>query len=255
MRAVTIDRSCQNTNVALTNSSHGFSPLYSLQVQDLGANALPFGLRCNAEGTICMISTQYQPGYTAGTLYRSTDGGATWSAVSGTNLGRWGGLWCNAAGTVWIAALSSAGFGRWGALYKSTDSGLSFSLISGTDQDIGRWEFVECDNSGMKCVFGGNTNPNSVGGAGTRPYTTNDGFLTLNEVTDVSYGVFFGGAVSNNGSKMFITQSEDFGFDNLGNDVGLIYYSDDGGATFTTTDAPRRYYSKAFCDSEFKCVT
>lgn len=204
-------------------------------------------VRCNDAGTICVTTTQYsQPGYTAGKIYRSVDSGVTWSAVPGTDKGIWGDVWCNPAGTMWYAALRSQGFGTWGAIYKSTDSGASFSLVPGSDQGIARWEFVACDASGMKCVGGGNFSPSTTG---LHPYTTNDGWATYNEITTLPYGIYLGATVSSDGSTMVLSQYENWGMDNNGYDLGTIYHSDDGGATFTATGAPLRYYYGVVCDA------
>jgi hypothetical protein len=229
---------------------------FSRQVLDLGAFASPRGLRCNNAGTMCMLSTFYtQPGFLQGQLYRSTDGGATWSVVPDTQKGQWWAFWCNPAGTVWIVAISNNGiFGSqsWGALYKSTDSGASFSIIPGTDQNVARWTSIECDDAGMKCLGLAETDPNLIDGS--YPFTSEDGFLTLNKVTSIPNGIFFGGSVSRDGSKMLVAQANNYA-SGIAFDVGLIYYSDDGGATFTPTNAPHRYYLNTFCDSEFKCVS
>lgn len=209
-------------------------------------------MRCDDAGNICLASTQYtQPGFASGQLYRSANGGANWTVVPSTQLGTWGGVWSSPDGKNWIAALANQGGQTWGKLFNSTDYGATFTPIPApSETGVGRWEFVACDAStGRKCIAGGTNAPN---GTALPPYVTTNGFQTLNTVTGVTIGTFFAAVVSADGSKMVLAQADDFGDDGSLSLPGLIYYSDDGGATFKRTNAPRGYYYSIDCDASFK---
>ena len=173
-------------------------------------------------------------------LYRSDDGGATWSAVPNT-AGRWRGLWCDPSGAKWIASMYDDEFNDLqGWLWKSVDSGISFAKIPGTN--IEPWGDAACDASATKCVAGSGASESPI-------YVSDDGFQTITAVTNSPLGLSLGVAMSADGEKVLVSQFET---DDGPRGPGLIWYSGDGGQTFHRTNAPPAYYDGVSCDAAFK---
>jgi photosystem II stability/assembly factor-like uncharacterized protein len=177
-----------------------------------------------------------------GAIYRSTNGGATWSIVANTS-GVWTTLWC---ATTCFAAIELTSVSP-GEIYKSTDSGATFTAMPNTKIQT-EWGVVACDATATKCLATGAGSPNA------RPiYISSDGFQTLAIVPN-SYGVANGATVSRDGTKMIFAQyqSRQSASGSFVDGPGFIWYSHDGGQTFEKSNAPQSFYDRVSCDAAFK---
>jgi len=217
-------------------------------------------------------------------IWRSTNYGANWTQVAGSDLGQWRSIACDDTGTTCVAVT----FGASGAIYRSTSGGVTWSIVANTT--MGFWRSLWCDPSATTCfaVIGSvsvpyqiykstdsgatfNAMPNTLSiqqwsvvacdatatkciatstkGPG---YVSNDGFQTLAIVPN-TYGDSYGATVSLDGTKMIIAQ-----YDSMigtGPDIdgpGFLWYSHDGGQTFEKSTAPRSYKFQVACDAAFK---
>lgn len=156
-------------------------------------------------------STIVMTGWNGG-IYRSTDGGATWTNRLGGGFR--GAVAITPDGNRVIAVL------RPGAVYTSTDSGETF-VSQGTNRF---YTSVAISNDGMKAIAGTD---------GDALYLTTDGGITWSAVTDPTpgTGTWTDVASSADGTKLIASKHN-----------GFLYTSTDSGATWTARDAARAWF-------------
>ncbi len=126
----------------------------------------------NADGMDGFIdrtnSSNMYAGIQNGGLYRSTDGGATFTNVSTPSAGAWITPWSQDPA---VAATIYAGTDK---VYKSTNQGTSWSAISGSLPGIGEFTVLKVAPSNPKVIYAGN---------GFKLYRTKNGGTTWTDIT------------------------------------------------------------------------
>lgn len=223
-------------------------------------------------------------------LWRSADGGQTWSQIANSDYGEYWTVRCNDAGTICMAALDWDPSYNFPPLYRSDDGGATWSAVASTVAE-GRWRGLWCDPSGTRWIatmysdnfdsgwlwksvdsglsfakIPGTNNLELWGDAAcdvsatkcvaagaestSQIYVSDDGFQTITAVVNSPVGLSLGVAVSADGEKTIVSQFESE--DDGPRGPGFMWYSGDGGQTFQRTNAPRRYYTGVSCDAAFK---
>ena len=201
-------------------------------------------VKCSPGFEVCLALQGTMPN--GGEIYRSVDGGNTWTVVPGMNLGRWNKATCDATGTKWIAALSSQKgcCNKPGGLYVSTDSGASFTMVSGSNTLS--WRNAACDASFNNCIVG----PKETADANNlvKPYRLTN-LQTLTELQGAPAADYQGLVMSADGERILAA------FENRGTNfefTGSVWYSLDGGNSWTQSDAPLGPYGGVACDPAVK---
>jgi hypothetical protein len=204
-------------------------------------------VKCSRGFEVCLALQDIDANNVNGEIFRSVDGGNTWTAVSGTKQGRWYTATCDATGTKWIAALgfSRVGINQPGALYVSTDGGASFTMVSGSNNNL-RWRTAACDASFNDCIVG----PVNDGSGDflIKPYRLTN-LQTLTELQGAQAGDYAGLAMSADGERIVAAleyRGTNYDF------AGSVWYSLDGGQSWTQSNAPRGYFGGLACDDAVK---
>jgi photosystem II stability/assembly factor-like uncharacterized protein len=144
------------------------------------------------------------PGY----IYKTTDGGTTWTELTNAGSRNWSSVKCTSNGSIVVASASS------GYLYKSTDGGSTWTEL--TASGTGSWDEIIVSEDGnviASAQFGGYISVSTDGGAS---FTPNTSFGTKN---------WRGLSASADGSVMFASA--------VGTGSGRTALSTDTGATWT----------------------
>lgn len=159
---------------------------------------------CIARSSPLIMYSPTNPGY----LYKSTDGGTSWTELTNAGSRNWSSIKCNSTGSIVVASAVS------GSLYKSTDSGSSWTEL--TAGGTRSWDQAIVSENGdviAGVVFGGLIYVSTNGGAS---FTPNTSFGNKN---------WRGLSASADGSVMFASA--------VGTGIGRTALSTDTGATWT----------------------
>lgn len=216
---------------------------------DAAGGSLWSSVKCSSGFEVCLAFQGKGPSYGNGQVLRSVDGGLTWAAVSGMIQGAWGKAACDATGQKWVATLAFKWdpFGANGGIYVSTDYGESFTMVTGSD--IVRWRSVACDDTMDYCVVGTANNgpPPFTSPVLVKAYSLTN-LQTLAELSNSPEGDYRGLAMSADGDRVLAAlEYEGADYDRF----GYVWYSSDGGQTWTKADVPEGSYNDVACDSTF----
>lgn len=168
------------------------------------------GVCCTPDGSKVAVTTGGDSG-TAGYVWTSTDGGATFTRQDGSGARNWRAIACDISGTKFVAANNAAS----SYLYTSTDSGVTWT--ERTTAGARSWYGVACSADGSKIIA--STSSDTVvyvsvdSGATWTPSVTT---VAATNVTNVACTPDF--------SKLFVSSTG----------LQRIYVSTDGGLNFTS---------------------
>ena len=199
-RAVTSGFDTQS--IYWTNDSGVTWNLYSLLTKEFTNFA------CSSSGLIMYGATQ------SDFIYKSTDGGSSWSSLNNGGNRFWGGVTCSADGSIVYGCVGNSfgtGISEEGYIYKSTDGGSSWIQTISFDRIFAS---ISCDSTGQIVIVG------------TRSGLTGRVFVSTNGGSSWAFPALFsidflGVKCSPDGTKLFACSDS------------ALYYSLNLGGTWT----------------------
>jgi len=141
-RAVTSGFNISDGYIYYTSNSGVTWNLYSLLNKEFTNFA------CSSSGLIMYGATQ------SDFIYKSTDGGSSWSSLNNGGNRRWGGVTCSADGGIVYGCVGDSfgtGISAEGYIYKSTDGGSSWIQTISFDRIFAS---ISCDSTGQIVIAG-----------------------------------------------------------------------------------------------------
>lgn len=169
-----------------------------------GATAVTHSV-CLARSSPTIMYATTSP--TTGSIYKSINGGDTWTELTSAGTGSWNGIKCNSTGSIVVAAASV------GYLYKSTDGGSTWSAMTGAGTP--QWDSVFVSDDGLVivgCAVPGNLQVSRNGGTTWSSITT----IGLNRL-------WRGISGSSDGRVLFASSSGNSGRPALSTDYGVTW--------------------------------
>jgi len=164
-----------------------------------------------------------------GSVYTSTDSGATWTEQTSAGSHSWQSITSSADGSKLAAVVNS------GNIYTSTDSGANWTAQ--TAAGSGGWQSIasSADGSKLAATFNAHNVDGTVNGA---IYTSSDSGVTWTERTSAGSRPWYFIASSADGGKLAASAS-----------YGSVYNSTDSGATWTEQSVAGLRYWKSITSS------
>jgi len=212
---------------AVTSTDDSFSTEYSRLIfwtsnsgvtwNSVNLSSIRFtNFACSSSGLI-----MYGAGRFDTFIYKSTDGGSSWTSLTNSGSRRWGGVACVPEGDIVYGCVGNNVDGETaGYIYKSTNSGSNWTQLSAP---INIYGSISCDYTGQIVIA--STLSGSVNGKVL--VSTNGGSNWT--TTSLTGGDFFAVKCSLNGTKLFACSA------------GALFYSLDLGVTWTDTGINRTF--------------
>jgi hypothetical protein len=208
--------------------SDGITPLNYWR-EDIGEatglvqeNLVPFAIDSStvqSDGTVFVVRSDTG---NVGKIYKSNDGGATWTYVStlpATDASFHRAMYCTSKNTILVNNELRESAGK---IYRSTDNGLTWTTTKTLDNDECIWNFYE-DTHGNVYASGYSIESPVGSGHAKLWLSTNDGASWTNLVTWSGYRHLH---------DVFVNKFNDYIYVCLG-DAGLLMRSTDNGATWS----------------------
>lgn len=210
-------------------------PKTLLWTDKIVGNATWYGYASSADGQTLMASKS-----SPDRLYRSLDGGFTWSAINGMPVASYYGIAMSADGSKMAAGITNGGF------YLSSDGGTTWTQQ--TAMGNGTWYSVAMSADGNTVITAAyNTNIKITKNFGS---TWSNATGTAADIGTTGIGTWYAVTASADGSHLAVGKGD-------GGAASYIYTSSDGGTTWTTRTGAGvgKFYSIASSSDGMKLVT